>query len=74
MMKNNINKGDFVVISGISGIGKSTLMKILLGIYEPSEGSICINGKEGSQKLSAQMRKLFAYVPQGKTINKRGGI
>lgn len=63
-----INKGDFVVISGVSGIGKSTLMKILLGIYEPEQGRTCVVFENGRQDISANMRKLFAYVPQGNMI------
>ena len=41
----NVYKGDRVGILGFNGAGKSTLLKILAGIYEPTYGSITINGK-----------------------------
>lgn len=41
----NVYKGDRVGILGFNGAGKSTLLKILAGIYEPTQGSITINGK-----------------------------
>lgn len=61
-----MNKGDFVIIKGISGIGKSTLMKMLLGVFKPQEGSIdiCLNDGEKIQ-ASPDTRALFSYVPQG---------
>ncbi|MBR0277141.1 MAG: ATP-binding cassette domain-containing protein, partial [Clostridia bacterium] len=53
----------------ISGIGKSTLLKLLLGIYTPDEGKISIVYSDGSEEiLSAKHRKLFSYVPQGNMI------
>ena len=60
------NKGDFVAIRGISGIGKSTLMKMLLGVFKPNEGTIKLyktNGK--AVDASPDTRSLFSYVPQG---------
>jgi cell division transport system ATP-binding protein len=41
-----INEGDFVVITGPSGAGKTTLMKLLIKEYEPSEGKIVFDGQE----------------------------
>jgi ATP-binding cassette subfamily B protein len=61
-----IKKGDFVVVSGLSGIGKSTLFLLLLGVFAPSQGAICIILKNGEQiPLDRHTRKLFAYIPQG---------
>ena len=60
-----VNKGEFVVMEGISGIGKSTLFKLLLSVYKPSEGRIYIDSVSGEYPVDKSMRKLFAYVPQG---------
>lgn len=65
----SIKKGDFVVISGISGIGKSTLLKLLLGVIYPSEGGIYLKLNSGETVLSGKhTRELFSYVPQGNLL------
>ena len=43
-----IKKGEFVCIIGHSGCGKSTILNILAGLDEPSEGAVIMNGKEVS--------------------------
>ncbi len=64
-----IKKGDFAVISGISGIGKSTLMKLLLGVINPSSGRIYIKYNNGeSRTADKSTRPLFSYVPQGNLL------
>lgn len=61
-----IEKGDLVVMTGISGIGKSTLTKLLLGVFNIESGEIYLNMKDGSKVLvDCNLRKLFSYVPQG---------
>ena len=60
-----VGKGEFVAIEGISGIGKSTLMKLLLSVYKPKSGSIYIETPDGNYSVDKSLRKLFAYVPQG---------
>lgn len=61
-----INKGDFVVISGISGIGKSTLTKLLLDVFPVQKGEIYLQLKDGSKVyVDNNIRSMFAYVPQG---------
>ena len=52
-------------ITGESGCGKSTLFKLMLGLYEPTGGSITINGET---PVNASTRSLFSYVPQGNMI------
>ncbi len=63
-----IQKGDFAVISGISGVGKSTLIKLLLGVITPHSGSInlLIDGK--LIPAGKHSRPLFSYVPQGNLL------
>ena len=60
-----INKGDFVAIMGISGIGKSTLLKLLLGVFHVENGEIWLNTSEGDVKVDCHTRRLFTFVPQG---------
>ncbi len=62
-----INKGDFVTIMGISGIGKSTLMKLLLGVYD-CEGEIKFKLKNEDLNANYCTRPLFSYVPQGNML------
>lgn len=61
-------KGSFGVIVGHSGIGKSTLLKLLLGIFPPKSGSLHIAGEQGDVAFDRTTRKLFAYVPQGNLL------
>lgn len=64
-----VNKGDFILISGISGIGKSTLLKLLLAMYNPQDGEIILTDANNiKHKLSANFRNLFSYVPQGNMV------
>lgn len=65
----SIEKGSFNVISGISGIGKSTLFKLILGVISPNGGQICFENTDGSiLPVSKNTRSLFAYVPQGNLL------
>lgn len=61
----DVNKGEFVAIEGISGIGKSTLMKLLLSVYQPLGGEIFVQTDNQKYKVDKSLRKLFSYVPQG---------
>lgn len=61
-----INRGDFIAITGTSGIGKSTFLKLLLGIYRPAEPAITVQLAEGGElPLDAGVRNIISYVPQG---------
>lgn len=64
----SLPKDAFTVIVGASGIGKSTLIKLMLGIFHPSDGGIYINSDAGERKLDRSTRRLFAYVPQGNLL------
>lgn len=61
-----INKGDFIAITGTSGIGKSTFLKMLLGIYRTQKPSITVHLADGTAiPLDAGIRNMISYVPQG---------
>lgn len=64
----SLPKGQFGVILGHSGIGKSTLLKVMLGIFHPKSGGVYICGSDGELKLDRSTRRLFAYVPQGNLL------
>ena len=62
----SIQKGDLVVMTGISGIGKSTLLKLLLGVFTLENGNIYFKMKDGSRvDVDCNLRRMFSYVPQG---------
>lgn len=59
-----IEAGTIVVIIGESGVGKSTLVKLLLGLHRPEKGSIIVCGKDISQISLSELWKLVSYIPQ----------
>ncbi len=63
-----VEKGDFVSLTGISGGGKSTLFLLLLGAYSPDSGSVSFLSDGGSFSAGRETRPLFAYVPQGNLL------
>lgn len=60
-----IPRGGLTVIVGPSGIGKSTLLKLLLGLYRPDSGSLVIDAPDGAIPVDRGTRALFCYAPQG---------
>jgi len=61
-------KGAFAVITGPSGIGKSTILKLLLGICKPDRGELFLQLNSGRQTIGRSTGGLFAYVPQGNLL------
>lgn len=59
-----INAGEHVAIIGRIGSGKSTVQKLLLGLYEPDSGQILIDGIDINQIDPADLRKNMSYVSQ----------
>lgn len=64
----SLPKGAFAVVTGPSGIGKSTLLKLLLGVFKPAAGRIWASCENGGVTLDRSTRRLFAYVPQGNLL------
>lgn len=60
-------KGDFVGIKGASGAGKSTIFKLITGIYIPDCGKIFVETTEGDIPCK-EARSLFSVVPQGNML------
>lgn len=63
-----IHPGEKVVVIGRVGSGKSTLQKLLLGLYQPGGGSISIDGVDLRQLDPADLRRNIGYVPQDVTL------
>lgn len=61
-------KGAFAAITGPSGIGKSTLLKLLLGVFPPEAGGLYLRSGDGELTLDRSTRPFFAYVPQGNLL------
>lgn len=60
-----IKKGELTCITGRSGVGKSTLLKLMLALYKPLSGTMEIVDFRGKHEIEVGDRKLFGYVPQG---------
>ena len=64
-----IQKGEYVAFTGHSGCGKSTVLKLLMCMYEPDGGRMVLTEKDGKViPLTSSCRRLFAYVPQGNAL------
>lgn len=59
-----VNIGEQVTLSGRTGAGKSTIFKLLLGLYKPQKGSILINDMNSAAIPDNRKRKIFGYVEQ----------
>lgn len=55
---------DQVTLLGRTGAGKSTILKLLLGLYQPDQGEVLIHGKPAAAVRAEERRKLFGYVEQ----------
>lgn len=64
----SLPKGAFAVITGHSGIGKSTFLKLLLGIFKPEGGCLYLDTAEEKILLNRSTRRMFAYAPQGNLL------
>jgi ATP-binding cassette subfamily B protein len=63
-----VRAGETVALVGPSGAGKSTLFQLLLRFYDPEHGRITLDGTDLRQLRTAELRKLYALVPQDPVI------
>lgn len=60
---------EIVAIVGPSGEGKTTMMRLFLGLILPEKGNAVLRDREGNEvPMNADTRQFFSYVPQGNTI------
>ena len=59
-----VKQGERVTLMGRTGAGKSTILKLLLGLYEPQEGEVRIQGIAASNSPDGDKRRIFGYVEQ----------
>ena len=59
-----VKKGETLGIVGRTGSGKTTLVNLMLRIFDPEEGRVFVGGKEIHEVSLKSLRKTFGYVPQ----------
>jgi ABC-type multidrug transport system fused ATPase/permease subunit len=60
---------DFIAVMGESGVGKTSLVRLIMSFVKPSDGNILFQLGNGKfEKANANMRDLISYVPQGNTL------
>ena len=59
-----VQEGEFVLLAGRTGAGKSTLVKLILGLYEPEAGQVRVFGTPPAGIPEAEKRRWFGYVEQ----------
>ena len=70
-----IRKGEITAVIGRNGVGKSTLIKAMIGLLPPSEGSIQLRGQEiGAMASHMRARLGIGYVPQGRDVFPRMSV
>ncbi len=63
------NPGEIVAVLSSSGGGKTTLMRLLLGMLDADSGKVTLSGYDGTTiPINADLRRFFSYVPQGNTM------
>ena len=70
-----VREGEIVAVIGRNGVGKSTLMKTLIGLLPPTEGAIVFNGRDVGTLVAHRRARLgIGYVPQGRDVFPRMSV
>jgi branched-chain amino acid transport system ATP-binding protein len=70
-----VREGEIVAVIGRNGVGKSTLMKALIGLLPPTEGNIVFKGEDVSALVAHRRARLgIGYVPQGRDVFPRMSV
>jgi urea ABC transporter ATP-binding protein UrtE len=71
----DVREGEIVAVIGRNGVGKSTLMRTLIGLLPPTEGSIVFKGQDVSALVAHRRARLgIGYVPQGRDVFPRMSV
>ena len=71
----DVREGEIVAVIGRNGVGKSTLMRTLIGLLPPNEGSIVFRGEDISAWVAHRRARLgIGYVPQGRDVFPRMSV
>ena len=71
----DVREGEIVAVIGRNGVGKSTLMRTLIGLLPPTEGSIVFRGRDVSSLVAHRRARLgIGYVPQGRDVFPRMSV
>lgn len=68
-----VSKGQHLCLSGGSGTGKSTVLKLLMGFVLPDRGEVSINGQKLSENTVHRIRKDIVWIPQNVNLPVRNG-
>lgn len=60
--------GTFTAVTGETGKGKTTILRLILALIHPASGQVCVYGKDGESPVSAATRTYISYVPQGNSL------
>ena len=59
-----VNPGQIVAVTGADGAGKSTLFKLVLGLYQPQAGAILVDDIDSRQFNPTELRRMIGYMPE----------
>ena len=64
----SIDQGEFITIIGTSGSGKTTVLKMINGLIQPTSGHVKVHGQDIQEQDLIQLRRHMGYVIQGSVL------